>query len=407
MMKVYQWWWQSSGQLLGQINISPASECGKNTTHSMFEFGQDFSDFLLKNGASFNSTLLQHVLRAQKRHFEETSSPFCAFDLHHQISQGSENIPEFCRLLEVFFTCFAKARSKNETSQNDGISSHIIWPSKPQLSSQPLAVPSTSSSSSRLPSPSVPLPKKQLSKAEKSRTRVDEALGPSEFTTPALNSLIEMTLSNSYQLGNSNEIPKGKSGQKQLAGGVQAASEEMGSSDNGMSSRAPKRRKTRTTFTSFQLAELEVYFSKQKYLTPTDRDQIANELGLSSTQVITWFQNRRAKKKRECAELERDLLASRRNPEKGSTFNFESLQTIQGSIGSQLNSSKADLRIPPPPPPLSPSSSATSPNEVPFSSSLIETKADLSASSQTGPERLCTDPKPIWRPVCLEDIGME
>lgn len=180
------------------------------TPLSMFEFGQDFSDFLLKNGASFNNSLLHHVLRAQKRHFEEANNPLRAFDLYHQFSQGSESIPEFCRLLEAFFNCIAKVRTKNEPSQNDGISGHIIWPSKPHPSSQPPAVPSTSSSSSRLPSPSVPLPKKQLSKAEKSRTRVDEVLGPSEFTTPALNSLIEMTLSNSYQLGNSNEISKGK-----------------------------------------------------------------------------------------------------------------------------------------------------------------------------------------------------
>lgn len=68
-----------------------------------------------------------------------------------------------------------------------------------------------------------------------------------------------------------------------------SVSEELNSRSGGLSNRAPKRRKTRTTFTSFQLAELEVYFSKQKYLTPTDRDQIASELGLSSTQVSFAF----------------------------------------------------------------------------------------------------------------------
>ncbi len=71
-----------------------------------------------------------------------------------------------------------------------------------------------------------------------------------------------------------------KANQKHLGGsGV-----DLGSGSS-VGLRAPKRRKTRTTFTSFQLAELEVYFSKQKYLTPADRDQIAGELGLSSTQV--------------------------------------------------------------------------------------------------------------------------
>ncbi|XP_018650702.1 putative homeobox protein [Schistosoma mansoni] len=68
-----------------------------------------------------------------------------------------------------------------------------------------------------------------------------------------------------------------------------------------------KRRKTRTTFSNCQLNELENNFNRQRYLTPTDRDRIAKHLGLTNTQVITWFQNRRAKLKREAEELERDI----------------------------------------------------------------------------------------------------
>ncbi|KAL3321074.1 Transcription factor lbx1 [Cichlidogyrus casuarinus] len=74
-----------------------------------------------------------------------------------------------------------------------------------------------------------------------------------------------------------------------------------------------KRRKTRTTFSNSQIAELEDNFSKQKYLTPADRDRIARKLSLSNTQVITWFQNRRAKMKRENEELERDLVAAKKD----------------------------------------------------------------------------------------------
>ncbi|VDL20022.1 unnamed protein product [Hymenolepis diminuta] len=364
----------------------------------MFEFGQDFSDFLLKNGPPFSNNLLQNaLLRAQKRHFEEINSPPTppvlpgAFDLFPQFPQGSENDPEFCRLLEVFLSCISRARTKTEAPQDSCFPNNIIWsPKLLHLPTQPIVNPSTSNSSSRLPSPSSTLQKKQFSKADKSRTETERVLSQNDFTTPALNSLIEMTRSNSYQLGNSNETSKSKSYQKQATG--MSVSEELNSRSGGMSNRAPKRRKTRTTFTSFQLAELEVYFSKQKYLTPTDRDQIASELGLSSTQVITWFQNRRAKKKRECAELERDVMAAKTK--------FENLQQpTQSNLSSHQITSKI--------PPISPCSSATSINEVPFSSVFVRSKSDSCASSQITPEGSSNDPKPIWRPVCLEDIGRE
>ncbi|CAF4421878.1 unnamed protein product, partial [Rotaria magnacalcarata] len=53
-------------------------------------------------------------------------------------------------------------------------------------------------------------------------------------------------------------------------------------------------------------------FTHQRYLTPNDRDQIANDLQLSPAQVITWFQNRRAKLKRDYEELKNDVNAARK-----------------------------------------------------------------------------------------------
>jgi len=72
-----------------------------------------------------------------------------------------------------------------------------------------------------------------------------------------------------------------------------------------------KRRKSRTAFTSYQLQQLERCFSRQKYLLPADRDVTARRLGLSSAQVITWFQNRRAKLKRDLEELRADMDAAK------------------------------------------------------------------------------------------------
>ncbi len=48
-----------------------------------------------------------------------------------------------------------------------------------------------------------------------------------------------------------------------------------------------KRRKNRTAFSAQQIYALEKRFAHQRYLTPNDRDQIANELQLSPAQVIT------------------------------------------------------------------------------------------------------------------------
>ncbi|KAM6429070.1 transcription factor LBX2 [Rhynochetos jubatus] len=70
-----------------------------------------------------------------------------------------------------------------------------------------------------------------------------------------------------------------------------------------------KRRKSRTAFTNQQLQELELRFRRQRYLSPVDRDQLAARLALSAAQVITWFQNRRAKLKRDLEELRADVAS--------------------------------------------------------------------------------------------------
>ena len=85
----------------------------------------------------------------------------------------------------------------------------------------------------------------------------------------------------------------------------------ISSGSSGGGSSLKRKRKNRTAFTANQIFELEKRFSNQRYLSPHDRDRIAYELSLSTAQVITWFQNRRAKQKRDIEELKNDVLAAK------------------------------------------------------------------------------------------------
>ncbi|CAK5106215.1 unnamed protein product [Meloidogyne enterolobii] len=60
-----------------------------------------------------------------------------------------------------------------------------------------------------------------------------------------------------------------------------------------------KARKARTIFTDKQLQELETMFEHKRYLSVTDRMELARRMNLSDTQVKTWYQNRRTKWKRQ------------------------------------------------------------------------------------------------------------
>ncbi|KAK6110470.1 Homeobox domain family protein [Brugia pahangi] len=68
------------------------------------------------------------------------------------------------------------------------------------------------------------------------------------------------------------------------------------------------RRKPRVLFTQSQVNELEERFKLQRYVNAAERERLAVTLGLTSTQVKIWFQNRRYKCKR--IELDRSLQLS-------------------------------------------------------------------------------------------------
>ncbi|CAD5212332.1 unnamed protein product [Bursaphelenchus xylophilus] len=59
-----------------------------------------------------------------------------------------------------------------------------------------------------------------------------------------------------------------------------------------------KNKRTRTSFTQYQLDALEEAFKLSHYVSSVERKTIANKLGLNETQVKVWFQNRRTKHKK-------------------------------------------------------------------------------------------------------------
>ncbi|CAL4064328.1 unnamed protein product, partial [Meganyctiphanes norvegica] len=63
----------------------------------------------------------------------------------------------------------------------------------------------------------------------------------------------------------------------------------------GLTSRSGRRRGGQVRFTGDQTRILEDHFNSNKYITPHQRKQIAQDLQLHERQVKTWFQNRRAK----------------------------------------------------------------------------------------------------------------
>ncbi|KRX26776.1 Homeobox protein ceh-9 [Trichinella nelsoni] len=93
--------------------------------------------------------------------------------------------------------------------------------------------------------------------------------------------------------------------------GSSSNSLRMSGSTPGSPDLKPKKKKARTTFTGRQIFELERQFELKKYLSSSERAELAKLLHVTETQVKIWFQNRRTKWKKQ--EIETRLKSVTEN----------------------------------------------------------------------------------------------
>lgn len=115
-----------------------------------------------------------------------------------------------------------------------------------------------------------------------------------------------------------------------------------------------KHRRNRTTFTTYQLHELERAFEKSHYPDVYSREELAMKVNLPEVRVQVWFQNRRAKWRRQ-EKMDASTMKLHDPP----MLSFNRPAPVHTSMGSMTNSLPLDPWL------TSPLSSATQVHSMP------------------------------------------